>query len=377
MQLKCKIYTTRIKSIIKLKQKEETYDLKVYPTHNFFLSNGILTHNSGKSTLSFQVARYVDPTFNLERVVFNVDTFLDALIKAQPGQAIVFDEAIIVNSRSALTEFNKKIIVAMTQIRSKGLFIFFNIPSVFDLDRNLCLNRAHLLLHCYQDNFGERGRYTVFNKDKMKLLYLKGKRLYSYGFPKANFYAKFSEYFPLDREAYERKKQKEIARIAKSNKNEKASRQVSSLIRIIYRDLLPGKTSYEKVQWISDCTEIPQNEIQTKLRARDFNMEDANLGSPYLKHYEELEGQTVQEKTKKIVAPENRRQSSEPEEKDEEEDALPPGVETNAPESDDLFAELGIPLKLDDNIPDGVPKVNGSTTKEQRKKWEQGDYSSD
>lgn len=175
---------------------------------------------SGKSTLSFQCAKYFDPTFNLDRVVFSVDEFLRVLIRSTPGQAVVFDEAIIVNSRSALTDFNKKVIVAMTQIRSKGLYIFFNIPSVFDLDRNLVLNRCHLLLHCYQDNFGDRGKFLTFDRDKLKLLYLKGKRLYTYAIPKANFVARFMEYFYLNREEYEKKKQREIGKQAESRRVE-------------------------------------------------------------------------------------------------------------------------------------------------------------
>lgn len=209
---------------------------------------------SGKTTLSFQCARYFDPTFNLSRVVFSVDDFLDALIKAEPGQAVVFDEAIIVNSRSALTEFNKKVIIAMTQIRSKGLYIFFNIPSVFDLDRNLVLNRCHLLLHCYQNSFGERGKFIVFDKDKMKVLYLKGKRLYSYGFPKANFVARFSEYFFLDRIEYEKKKQTEIAKQAKGTKNDIWQIRFQKLLKAVCSVGIPdlSQMSIEKrARWIA------------------------------------------------------------------------------------------------------------------------------
>lgn len=200
---------------------------------------------SGKSTLSFQCAKWFDPTFNLSRVVFSVEDFLRVLIEASPGQAVVFDEAIIVNSRSALTEFNKMIIIAMTQIRSKGLYIFFNIPSVFDLDRNLVLNRCHLLLHCYQDRFGDRGKYNAFDHDKLKLLYLKGKRLYSYAFPKANFIGRFSEYFFLDREEYENKKQREIAKQAKSKKKNKFLSQRNLTIILlakVLKKLYPDKT---------------------------------------------------------------------------------------------------------------------------------------
>jgi hypothetical protein len=260
--------TVRIKLITKLESKEETFDLTVYPTGNFFLKNGLLSHNSGKSTLSFQAALYFDKTFNLDRVVFSVDDFLTALINASPGQAVVFDEAIIVNSRSALTEFNKKVIIAMTQIRSKGLYIFFNIPSVFDLDRNLVLNRCHLLLHCYQDHFGDRGRYCVFDKDKMKMLYLKGKRLYTYAFPKANFVGAFSEYFYLDREDYENKKQREIAAQAKGKKINKWEQRFKRTVRKLCEkesNFFVGVTKEEKrlqiLRMNQDMTDSEMSEI--------------------------------------------------------------------------------------------------------------------
>lgn len=207
---------------------------------------------SGKSTQSFQCAKYFDPTFDLSRVIFSVDDFLKTLIDAKPGQSIVFDEAIIVNSRSALTEFNKKIIIAMTQIRSKGLYIFFNIPSVFDLDKNLVLNRCHLLIHCFQDGFGERGKYIVFDNEKMKVLYLKGKRTYSYGYPKANFVARFKEYFPLDREEYEAKKQREIAKQAIPEKGHKWVRQRNRFIKYLFDNVFIGKKVEEKFKLLSD-----------------------------------------------------------------------------------------------------------------------------
>jgi len=207
---------------------------------------------TGKTTLSFQAAKYFDPTFNLNRVVFSVDDFLETLIAAQPGQAVVFDEAIIVNSRSALTDFNKKVIIAMTQIRSKGLYIFFNIPSVFDLDKNLVLNRCHLLLHCYSDHFGDRGKFCVFDHEKMKMLYLKGKKLYTYAFPKANFVARFTEHFYLDRKKYEKKKQTEIAKQARNKKTELFRRRFVVLLRWMHNNWMQSKTTQER------CTKLAE-----------------------------------------------------------------------------------------------------------------------
>lgn len=210
---------------------------------------------SGKSTLSFQAAQWFDPTFNLDRVVFSVEDFLNAIIRAKPGQAVVFDEAIIVNSRSALTEFNKKIIIAMTQIRSKGLYIFFNIPSVFDLDKNLVLNRCHLLLHCFQSRFGDRGKYIVFDHDKLKILYLKGKKLYTYAYPKANFTGNFKEYFPLPREPYEKKKQEEIAAQAKTKKAHRWTLQRNNLILWMMDNIYQDEIQKKRFEMIAEITQ--------------------------------------------------------------------------------------------------------------------------
>jgi len=233
---------------------------------------------SGKSTLSFQCAKYFDPTFNLSRVVFSVDDFLQALINALPGQAVVFDEAIIVNSRSALTEFNKKVIVAMTQIRSKGLYIFFNIPSLFDLDRNLVLNRCHLLLHCYQDSFGDRGKFCVFDKNKMKFLYLKGKRLYTYASPKANFVASFSEYFYLNRTDYENKKQKEIAKQASNKKEDIFKRRFGILLRYVYHECKPELTKAEKLVVLSDALKMEYGSVREMVKGANAEKKEESKG---------------------------------------------------------------------------------------------------
>ena len=231
------MHTTRIKSITKLKEKEDTYDLKVYPNNNFFLDNEILTHNSGKSTLSFGLAKWLDPDFTLDNVVFSVDDFLKTITTIKPGSAVVFDEAVIINSRSALSAWNKAILVAMAQIRSRGLFIIMNIPAIFDLDKSLVLSRCSMLLHCYQDSFGSRGKYVVFNTEKLRELYHYGKRLYSYSKPRANFIGQFSEYFALpDRDEYEKKKQTEIAKQAKSKNQNRFSRQRNVLIKYIYEN---------------------------------------------------------------------------------------------------------------------------------------------
>lgn len=165
---------------------------------------------AGKSTFATQIALYFDPTFTLDNIVFTPQQFIEAVKKASKGQAIIFDEAMIISSRSAMSEFNKAVVFLMAQIRSKQLFIFFVLPSIFDLDRNLALHRCNLLLHCYSEEFGTRGRFAGFIEDNVKTLYLNGKKFYSYSRPKSNFYGRFTKHFTVDTEKYEKKKQNAI-----------------------------------------------------------------------------------------------------------------------------------------------------------------------
>lgn len=164
----------------------------------------------GKSTLASQLALFLDPTFTLDNIVFTPNQFIESVKKAKKGQAIIFDEAMIISSRSAMSEFNKAVVFLMAQIRSKQLFIFFVLPSIFDLDRNLALHRTNLLLHCYSDEFGKRGKYAGFIEDSVKALYLNGKKFYSYSKPKSNFIGVFTKHFSVDMDKYEAKKQEAI-----------------------------------------------------------------------------------------------------------------------------------------------------------------------
>jgi len=109
-----------------------------------------------------------------------------------------------------MSQLNRAIVIMMSQIRSKQLFIFFNLPSIFDLDRNLSLFRANILLHVYCDQFGRRGKYMLFGEDRLKTLYLLGKKYYNYNRPRCNLLARFPKRFVLDFDKYARKKQQAI-----------------------------------------------------------------------------------------------------------------------------------------------------------------------
>jgi len=169
----------------------------------------------GKTTLGNQVGITLDENYGLEKIFYNPEDFLKALQKAKKGDCLMFDEAMLISSRSALSAINKMIIQAMSMIRSKRIYIIFCVNSIFDLDKNLAISRADLLLHVYGKSLIDRGKFSAFFKgtdgiDRIKQLYLNGKKFYNYGIPRCNYRSRFSKEFVVDEKEYERRKQKGV-----------------------------------------------------------------------------------------------------------------------------------------------------------------------
>lgn len=162
---------------------------------------------SGKSVFAQQLAFYCDPTFTVDRIVFTPKELRLAVVSAKPGEAIIYDEAYTgLSSRAAMSIINRTLVSMLAEIRQKNLFIFVVMPTFFDLDKYVALWRTRGLFHVYTgDNF-ERGYVAFFNIDRKKLLYINGKKYYSYGDPKANFVARFVDHYTVDKDSYRRKK---------------------------------------------------------------------------------------------------------------------------------------------------------------------------
>jgi len=217
----------------------------------------------GKTTISLQIGKYITPNFSLKDVYFTPESFIEALSYTKEGDTLIFDEAMLLSSRAALSSINRMIVIAMSMIRSKKLCIIFNVNSIFDLDRNLALSRADLLLHCYGESLTDKGKFLAFFRgadgiDRIKQLYIHGKKYYSYGQPKSNFNSTFSSYFVVDEDEYERLKQIGVNKFLKgqrSNENLKYKQQRNKLLKIIY-----------------ELKDIPLRELETFLKEHHLNI---------------------------------------------------------------------------------------------------------
>jgi len=232
----------------------------------------------GKTTISFQSATYMTKSFNLDNVHFTPDSFLEGLTTMKKGDVIVFDEAMLLSSRAALSTINRMIVIAMSMIRSKNIFVIFNVNSIFDLDRNLALSRADLLLNCYGDSLTDKGRFLAFFKagdgwDRIKMLYIQGKKFYSYSQPKANFNSTFSGYFTLDDVEYERRKQIGVNNFLKGNQKSvstKYKEQRNKLLKII-----------------KELKDIPLRDLEAFLKDNDVDISYSGISRILSKDEEE------------------------------------------------------------------------------------------
>lgn len=174
----------------------------------------------GKTTLANQVGMYLDNNYDIDKIYYEPERFLEGLAEAKKGDFILFDEAMIISNRSAMSKINMMIVQAMSMIRSKNIYVGFCVNSIFDLDRNLVLSRADLLLHVHGENLIDRGNFKAYFKprkayNKIITLYFEGKKYYSYN-TIPNFFGKFYNKFIVDEEEYEKRKQKGINNFLRS-----------------------------------------------------------------------------------------------------------------------------------------------------------------
>jgi len=178
------------------------------------------TEGSGKSVLAQQLAKLLDPSFNIDRMCMSPKEFTKAVLSAKKGQCVVFDEAFTgLSSRASLTEINKLLVSLMMEMRQKNLYVIIVMPTFFLLDRYVALFRARGLIHVYLKN-GKRGRWVYFNNKKKKLLYLQGKKLFNYSKPKSKFRGRFYDNYTIDEALYREKKAKALMEKSRSTKAE-------------------------------------------------------------------------------------------------------------------------------------------------------------
>lgn len=105
----------------------------------------------GKSTLAFQIARAIDPGFNVDRVHFDIEPFMEAAKRLPPGSFILADE-LLANSRHAMWGENVAFLDFLQMCRAQNLHLGLCFPHAEILDKPILDLRVR-----YRINIPSRG----------------------------------------------------------------------------------------------------------------------------------------------------------------------------------------------------------------------------
>jgi len=94
---------------------------------------------TGKSYSALKMAENLDPSFNIDRIVFNIPALLDLAQKLQPGNVIIFDEAGISgsNRNSYMNTLNKSLSFLLQTWRHRQIILFVTIPDIAFIDKGV------------------------------------------------------------------------------------------------------------------------------------------------------------------------------------------------------------------------------------------------
>lgn len=237
---------------------KDNLDTKIIPSLNKNDKDFVLCidgkEGSGKSTLALQIGKYVDPSLDLSRVVFDAESFRQAIFKAKKGQVVIFDEAFTgLSSRSSLSGINRALVSLMMQMRQKNLMVIMVLPTFFLLDKYVALFRARALIHVYEMS-GTRGYFRLYNSKLKKMLYLTGKKDYSYGHKavrtkfKGRFYGKFALGDQKVEDLYRSKKEKALQDTEKNPMSAGQAKYKEQRDILLWRLRKETKMTYQEMQ---------------------------------------------------------------------------------------------------------------------------------
>lgn len=132
---------------------------------------------SGAEIFAMQIAKHIDPSFNIKRVCSTNREFKEIVINARKRQAIVWDKSFVdLSSKTIFSRINRLLVHLMMEMGQKNLCVILVTPSFFRLDRYNAMWRTRGLFHIHEIK-GRKGYWKFFDYKKKRMLYIKGQKL--------------------------------------------------------------------------------------------------------------------------------------------------------------------------------------------------------
>lgn len=194
---------------------------------------------SGKSTFAAQIGKYVDPSLTLDRICMTANEFKEAIIHGGHNQCVIYDEAVTgLTSGDSITRIGRLLKSMMMQMRQKNLFVIVVLPIIFELNKYAVLSRAKSFFHIYETG-GRTGYFVGYNRKDLRLLYIKGKKTYSYKI-RSRFIGRFYGKWALGKEEYEfyiKKKEETLFQLEEEDEFDKKYEQRNRLLKLIKEEM--------------------------------------------------------------------------------------------------------------------------------------------
>lgn len=181
------------------RNQQKDWDFKI-------LISGDGMTRTGKSTMAFQIASFLDEGFAdnwKNQVVFSGDKLIEQAYKIGKKKVLVYDEAREgLDSKKQLESYTKHILDFFSQCGNLNHVVIIVLPDFFDLPKSISITTSTFLINCYSHGF-TRGYFDFFDRVNKKNLYINGQKFRDYRAWKGNFKGTFTDYIPFDRKEYE------------------------------------------------------------------------------------------------------------------------------------------------------------------------------
>jgi hypothetical protein len=219
---------------------------------------------SGKSTLAIQSAAYcaqqLGKEFTVDHIFFDVDSFLKESVGKKNGVFVIDEAAFDLMGVDWHKAGAKKLLKYLLTGAKYGQIVFFLIPRLEKMTRNVIDDHHSKGLEIFLSRDGSKRSYTLYNNDLMRIKYKLLKDYNLMGAMKVTTVHKDWTFKPdldfIDVETYDKKKDEAIRKITELEDKEQDSAKITQLSneilnlrrRIInMRDNLKDKLTGEEI----------------------------------------------------------------------------------------------------------------------------------
>lgn len=231
---------------------------------------------SGKTTFAFQIAKYLQPAWDLHLCSWTPKQFIDCVKRAKKYDVIVLDEAYLTfTNLNRLHSFQTTIISMLTMIRSKNLFIIIISPTFFDLNKYLVIHRSVAAFRIYSRGL-ERGFWEMYGEEAKLKLYIQGRKNNDLSVGKPDIRGRFTKWFPADKTRYDELKnaavlelQETLEKKPEENILKIKKHRIEGAIWILKQVQFAGKLEYGGMK--AACAALQMKSGNFNLKLTEYN----------------------------------------------------------------------------------------------------------